>query len=95
MYAITQCVCNYSVCAQLRNVDPFEFYKVVILQQDTQEGSTTYLIEDYISLQLTGSCMYHTPNYCRLRGYTNEVATCWPSIAQNTHAFHNIYNLCS
>ena len=40
--------------------------------------------------QLLGPWMYHTPNYCRLRQYTNVVAACRHSIVQNAHALLDV-----
>ena len=38
--------------------------------------------------------MYHTPNYCRLREYTNVVVACWHSIVQNAHALLDVVGQC-
>ena len=54
----------------------------MILQLSAKKGSSTHLIECYVSLQFTGSWMYHTPNYCRLQGYTNVVVACQHSVVQ-------------
>ena len=52
-----------------------------IITTSCQRGNVTNLIRSW---------MYHTPNYCRLREYTNVVAACRHSIVQNAHALLDV-----
>ena len=62
------------------NTFSFLIIFIVILHHPVREEVPHLLIRSLNFTAMTGSWMYHTPNYCRLREYTNVVAACRHSI---------------